>query len=107
MDGYLAVHDAPPRSHELQISSFKRASIAREVFVVDAAGNDVGDCFLALRKVSDGSLAVTTRRCLVALLGEEEEKEARQVKGFREDDCYLRDGDDRVHWHPCRFQRYC
>jgi hypothetical protein len=65
----------------LQVSSLKRASIARKVFVVDAAGNDVGDRFLALRK-DDGLLAVTTQRCLVAFWGREEEKEKGKCKGF-------------------------
>jgi hypothetical protein len=68
----------------LQISSLKRAPIAREVFVVDAAGNDVGDCFLALRKVSDGLLAVTTRRCMLALGKKERKKRQGKCKGKRD-----------------------
>jgi hypothetical protein len=96
----------------LQVSSLERASVSREVFVVDAAGNDVGDCFLALRKVSDELLSVSQYTHIytmfVGFAGEEEGQKKNKGASARikEDGC-LRDGDGRVHWHPCRFQRYC
>lgn len=43
---HLGVHDAPPGRHELQVSRRQGAAVAGKVFVVDAALEEVRDCFL-------------------------------------------------------------
>jgi hypothetical protein len=43
---HLGVHDAPARGHELQVAGFDGPGVAGEVFVVDGAGEEVGDGFL-------------------------------------------------------------
>lgn len=41
------MHDPPARGHELQVPGVDGAGVAGEVLVVDGAGEEVGDGFLA------------------------------------------------------------
>lgn len=48
---HFGVHDPATGGHELQVALVYGAAVAGEIFVVDGAREEVGDCFLAAGKI--------------------------------------------------------